>query len=146
MAHISTLSRSTSSLHSQKTRRAKYAQAPTPPPEKSLPALPSDVEHPGLRAHRARAGVPPQCGTRDPEKIKRTPLMSELPTTPTLRKALPYRGEDLRSHGAQHVLRSTGDCTRRLADMEMLEGQLCDIQTKVIQLSAMVVEVLAKEY
>ncbi|KAK3615154.1 hypothetical protein LTR22_027542 [Elasticomyces elasticus] len=98
MAHISTLSRSTSSLHSQKSRRAKHAQAPTPPPEKSLPALPSDVEHPGF--HGARAGVLPQCGIRDPEKIKRTPLMSELPTTPTLRTALPYKGADLRSHGA----------------------------------------------
>ncbi|KAK5674076.1 hypothetical protein LTS10_013171 [Elasticomyces elasticus] len=146
MPHISTLSRSASSLHSDKTRRPKYAQAPTPPPEKSLPALPLGAEHPGLRAERARAGLPPQPGALEPVKIKRKPLLRDLPPTPTLRKAHPYRGTDLCSLGAQQVLRPTGGSARRLADIEMLEGQLCEIQSKVIQLSAMVVDVLTKQY
>ncbi|KAK5724433.1 hypothetical protein LTR15_004478 [Elasticomyces elasticus] len=146
LPHISTLSRTASSLRSDKTRTPKYAQAPTPPPEKSLPALPTGVEHPGVRAERARVGVPPQPGTREPVKIKRKPLGPDLPPTPTLRKAQPYKGTDLRSLGAQQVLRPTGGSARRLADMEMLEGQLCEIQSKVIQLSAMVVEVLTKQY
>ncbi|KAK5736017.1 hypothetical protein LTR17_007688 [Elasticomyces elasticus] len=144
--HISTLSRSASSLHSDKTRRPKYAQAPTPPPEKSLPALPLGAEHPGLRAERARVGLPPQPGAREPVQIKRKPLVSDLPTTPKLRKVHPHRGTDLRSLGAQQVVRLNGGSARRLADMEMLEGQLCEIQSKVIQLSAMVVEVLTKQY
>ncbi|KAK4958070.1 hypothetical protein LTR10_004495 [Elasticomyces elasticus] len=146
MPHISTLSRSASSLRSDKTRRPKYAQAPTPPPEKSLPALPFGAEHPGLRAERARVGLPPQPGALEPVKIKRKPLVSDLPTTPKLRKVHPYRGTDLRSLGAQQVVCPNGGSARRLADMEMLEGQLCEIQSKVIQLSAMVVEVLTKQY
>ncbi|KAK3659782.1 hypothetical protein LTR56_001146 [Elasticomyces elasticus] len=146
MPHISTLSRSASSLHSDKTGHPKYAQAPTPPPEKSLPALPFGAEHPGLRAERARVGLPPHPGAREPVQIKRKPLVSDLPTTPKLRKVHPYRGTDLRSLGAQQVVRPNGGSARRLADMEMLEGQLCEIQSKVIQLSAMVVEVLTKQY
>ncbi|KAK4901911.1 hypothetical protein LTR49_027166 [Elasticomyces elasticus] len=146
MPHISTLSRSASSLYSDKSRRTEYVQAPTPPPEKSLPALPSGAEHPGLRAERARVGVPPQTGIREPARIKRKPLVSDVPAALTLRKAQPCKGADLRSLGAQHVLRPTGGSARRLADMEMLEGQLCEIQSKVIQLSATVVEVLTKQY
>ncbi|KAK5679916.1 hypothetical protein LTS10_007864 [Elasticomyces elasticus] len=144
--HISTLSRSASSFHSDKTRRTKYAQAPTPPPEKSLPALPFGAEHPGVRAERARVGLPPQPGALGPVKAKRKQLVLDLPPTPKLRKAHAYRGTDLRLLGAQQVLRPTGGSARRLADMEMLEGQLCEIQSKVIQLSAMVVEVLTKQY
>ncbi|KAK5673943.1 hypothetical protein LTS10_013288 [Elasticomyces elasticus] len=144
--HISTLSRSTSSLHTNKTRPSKYTKAPTPSPERSLPALPSSAKHPGLRAERGRVGVPPQSGTHELAKIKRKPLVSVSAPTPRLRKAQPYRGADLRSLGTQQVIRPAGDCTRRLADMKMLEGQLCEIQSEVIQLSAMVVEVLTRQY
>ncbi|KAK5734117.1 hypothetical protein LTS12_026788 [Elasticomyces elasticus] len=148
MGHIS-LSRSIPSLRSQKTRPNRYAQAPTPPPEKELPALPrllSCSEHPGIRGERARVSIPPQPGTCEPSRVKRKPIISELPPTPTLCKAQPYNGADLRVFGAQHVLRPAGDSACRLADMEMLEGQLCEIQSKVIQLSSMVVEILTKQY
>ncbi|TKA62176.1 hypothetical protein B0A55_13668, partial [Friedmanniomyces simplex] len=132
-----------------------YTQAPTPPPEKELPALPSlpnhtDSEHPGIRAERARAGMPPWPGACEPTKNARKtddPKYSKAAVqTPTLRKAKPYVYNDLRSIGTQAVLRPVGDSARRLADMEMLEKQLCEIQSKVIQLSAMVVEVLTKQY
>ncbi|KAK4931868.1 hypothetical protein LTR49_001554, partial [Elasticomyces elasticus] len=149
MGHISILSRSIPSLRSQKTRPNRYAQAPTPPPEKELPALPrllSCSEHPGLRGERARVSIPPQPGTCEPSRVKRKPIISELPPTPTLCKAQPYNGAYLRTFGAQHVLCPAGDSACRLADMEMLEGQLCEIQSKVIQLSSMVVEVLTKQY
>ncbi|KAK6379574.1 hypothetical protein LTR81_027762 [Elasticomyces elasticus] len=110
--NISTLNRSTSLLRSKRTQHLKYAQGPTPPPAKSLPALPSSAEHPGLRAERALVGVPPQPGTHDQVKIKRKPLVSELPPTPTLRKAQPQEVADLRSRGAQQMLRPSGDSGR----------------------------------
>ncbi|KAK0936457.1 hypothetical protein LTR29_011935 [Friedmanniomyces endolithicus] len=154
-AHISTLSRSTSSLQTHRQRSPKYTQAPTPPPEKDLPALPALLDHPdsvypGPRVERARAGMPPRPERDEPTNNGRrskdpsypkTDLKSLMPKVPK-----PYIHADPRSIGAQSMLRPVGDSASRLADMALLEAQLCEIQAQVVQLSAMVVDVLTRQY
>ncbi|KAK0868969.1 hypothetical protein LTR87_013923 [Friedmanniomyces endolithicus] len=154
-AHISTLSRSTSSLQTHRQRSPKYTQAPTPPPEKDLPALPALLNHPdsvypGPRVDRARAGVPPRPEHDEPMSNGRSskdPSYStaDVKSLPT-RRPKPYIHADLRSIGAQSMLRPNGDSASRLADMALLEAQLCEIQAQVVQLSAMVVDVLTRQY
>ncbi|KAK1817075.1 hypothetical protein LTR12_008564 [Friedmanniomyces endolithicus] len=154
-AHISTLSRSTSSLQTHRQRSPKYTQAPTPPPEKDLPALPALLDHPdsvypGPRVERARAGMPPRPELDEPlnngrrskdPSYPKADVKSLMPKRPK-----PYIHADLRSIGAQSVLRPVGDSASRLADMALLEAQLCEIQAQVVQLSAMVVDVLTRQY